>query len=250
MPIRRRGPTGTIVIETGDVESFVFANVMVADLPSEGLNEAAVVGAALTNWVKEVAREGKTLFVESCFTWEDPPAFVIDGPHLARGDLSVYVGLRDPYTPNEGEEPTPSQLYTWVDHGTPEHPIIPTGRSAYKVVTSKGTLAVPYLGTPRLVFKVPYKASTVPGQITSRYSAEGNRTIKSDGLIHPGVEPRGFSDQIGDIMQSRMDSGVQAVIDDALDSLTAGQRISDVAKKITTGLSRFFVRSKDRDLED
>ena len=70
------------------------------------------------------------------------------------------------------------QKYHWSDLGTPPHRIEAKNPSG------------------RLVFNAPYFPSTEPRVIASRKATRGTDQVVVEGVNHPGVEPRRFTETI------------------------------------------------------
>jgi hypothetical protein len=75
-------------------------------------------------------------------------------------------------------DPLGVQKYLWTDLGTEPHDINPTKPGG------------------RLVFDTPYYPSTEPRIIASKKASRGSTRVVAEGVHHPGVEPRRFTETI------------------------------------------------------
>lgn len=76
-----------------------------------------------------------------------------------------------------------TEIYGYVSRGTEAHIILPRNSS-------------------KLVFQTGYKSKTQPGSLRSGPSSYSGPVVYSDGVIHPGNEPRDFEGQIEEKYQS------------------------------------------------
>lgn len=156
-------PTISIEIDAEDVSDLV-----------ENM-EVWHVDRALKRARNELMRETLRLYARTVRTWNTRPEFetiIVDG----EGVYSYTIS-------------TQSAIYHWVDEGTGLH-----GPSHSKYPIPKPG----NLNAKTLRFRTNYDPKTKVGNLTSRYTqgAHGPYVFRKS-VMHPGIEGRGFTDQIG-----------------------------------------------------
>lgn len=99
---------------------------------------------------------------------------------------------------------TDSQIYAWVDLGTKgPYPIVPVRAKALR-------------------FFSPYKAATKPRVIGSTNASVGTTENFRQGVMHPGIKPRHFTDEIAKRVQKRAANVMRKELEKAINSEAVG----------------------------
>lgn len=121
------------------------------------------VMATVEKEMKAIHKDVDKDFDSTVRTWEHSVRFDREF-QSSRSRIRFFTGSQD-------------EIYTYVSGGTRPHRIVP--RRA-KVLAFPGT----------------FRAKTSPGTIPSRSGGSSGATVFSQGVMHPGSEPRHFDQQI------------------------------------------------------
>jgi hypothetical protein len=110
-------------------------------------------------------------------------------------DVSFVITIPEEYTRRIA---TDDEIYGMLNAGTPEHLILPRN-------------------VKLLRFNVPFRAKTVPQQISSGPGSIGSQTVFSRGVNHPGTDARDWDitialkwiDLVGKLFQDAIDEAVK-----------------------------------------
>lgn len=150
-------------------------------IPKKLIADPKKMARVLTNAMNGVAKDIQVDFKVTTQTWKHKIDFMVSSPAT--------------YTRRVA---TDSQLYAWVNDGTPEHDIFPKAGGILR-------------------FNTPFKPKTVPNKIMSGPGSRGtNVVISKHGVHHPGTKARAFDVAIrekwnwefGKIMQRSIDAEV------------------------------------------
>lgn len=129
-----------------------------AKVPQRGTGRLAVL-----NKLREVGKEIQADFEGTVSTWKHKPTFKVE-ISTAGGQPSVTVGTAD-------------EKYKWVDEGTSPHVIVPKKAKI---------LRFPSKSVPK----------TRPGNLTAGAGMVGGDEVFAHVVLHPGTQPRKFSEKI------------------------------------------------------
>lgn len=129
-----------------------------AKVPPKGKARLTVL-----NKLREVGKEIQEDFEGTVATWNHKPTFKID-ISTAGGQPSVTVGTAD-------------EKYKWVDEGTSPHVIVPKKAKI---------LRFPGKSVPK----------TRPGNLKAGAGMVGGDEVFAHVVLHPGTQPRKFSEKI------------------------------------------------------
>ena len=163
---------------------------------------AVPVQEALMEMLTDIGRIGVGLYKRTVVGWTFSPDFRSGDLSTKDGTLSALISGSGA-TPVEGKDATAEQIYDFVDRGTQPHTIDAKAPSISEVPTSFGTVLIGG-GQPMLVFQSDYFPSTSPGDLQSGQNSYGGQWIRTPSVDHPGVAPRGFSEQIGELLTAEM----------------------------------------------
>lgn len=135
---------------------------------------------AVAKGFTEIATESIGLYQKTTRTWKRQPKFYAE--RTARG---VTVN-------------TDSQIFQWVDEGT---------KGPYPIVAKRAKF---------LHFFSPYRAATKPRVIASYQARYGNVENFRRRVMHPGIKPRKFTDEISKRMQKRAAGIMRKHINEAI----------------------------------
>jgi hypothetical protein len=124
----------------------------------------------LNDVAEEMGREALRLFRGTVRTWRRKPTFQVL-TEARGGDVSILVGTDD-------------EIYGYVDRGTRPHVIRP--RNAR-----------------RLRFNSVFTAKTTPGSLQSGAGGSKPPTVYALEVLHPGTQPRGFTERILKIISAQ-----------------------------------------------
>lgn len=150
-------------------------------LPKQLIADPKKMARALENAMNGMAKDIQIDFQVTVQTWKHKADFSISSPAT--------------YTRRVA---TDSQIYAWVNDGTPAHDIFPKPGGILR-------------------FTTPFVSKTLPNQIMSRSGSKGTTmAISKRGVHHPGTTARNFDvkiqqkwdKQFGTIMQRAVDSEV------------------------------------------
>jgi hypothetical protein len=128
--------------------------------------------------------KAEELYKPTYQNWDNQPTFKKEGPKVETGDLMVEYSTED-------------VPFVWVDGGTEEHPIAAKNPS--------GVMRFTIDGSPKTQ---PGKLHSGPGQMGSDW-----RTAKE--LTHPGIEPRGFTEEVIKEVEPQVHEDTDKVIREA-----------------------------------
>lgn len=120
---------------------------------------------ALLNGMRRMGTKIKQDFEKTVATWKKKPKFEVM-VSLTQPGPTVVVDTND-------------EIYRYVSEGTKPHIILPKRAKA-------------------LAFKGTYTAKTVPGIIDARSGGASGADVFSQGVLHPGTQPRRFQKVIAD----------------------------------------------------
>lgn len=135
------------------------------------------------NELRSVGREVKRDYDGTVSNWkpENKPTFEMS-IGLSGGPTLIVVATGN------------TEIYEYVTLGTDAHIILPRN-------------------SPRLAFRTGYTAKTSPGSLQSGPGGYSGNIVYSQGVIHPGTEPRDFEGQIEEkyrkIFADRMEQAVE-----------------------------------------
>lgn len=133
-------------------------------IPKDVFGDTKKITRAVETTFNNAARAVKADFGVTTRTWKNRPEFKIDkGP-----------GFREVYTESE--------IYAYVDEGTPPHTIRPRPSNKYH----------------RLFWNYPFRAKTRPGWIGSNKGRVGSNLAVARQVRHPGTKARNFTQTIYD----------------------------------------------------
>lgn len=113
--------------------------------------------------MRAIGKEVKEDFEGTVSTWKEKPKFKLD-VSIAGGNPSIEVTTTD-------------EKYLWVDQGTSPHVIVP---KKAKILRFPGS-------------SVP---KTRPGNLKAASGMVGGKEVFAHVVLHPGTQPRKFSEQI------------------------------------------------------
>lgn len=128
--------------------------------------------AALDEVLLQAARQAAAVYIPTYNNWEEDnqPEFKVIGPKTVGGDRVV-------------EYSTTSTPYIWVDNGTD---------GPYEIHAKK---------SPVLTFRPDSKPKTQPGRFTSMPGFAGSEWRSAESVMHPGITPRKFTEEVAKLMQ-------------------------------------------------
>lgn len=140
---------------------------------------------ALFNGMRRIGTKMKADFEKTTKTWDNKPKFEVL-VSLAGGGATVLVD-------------TNSVIYGYVTKGTAEHVILPRRAKALR-------------------FGSVFRAKTTPGVIDSRAGGSSGPDVFSQGVLHPGTEPRNFDKIIARDWSRRFKREMESVMRDIRDA--------------------------------
>lgn len=136
--------------------------------------------------VRQSALDAQAMFGATIATWKHQPTFEMQ--HEATGRWGIK---------------TDSEIYHWVDVGTPPHTI-----AAKNVAYLK--------------FTVPFSPKTKPRYITSFAGSRGDHWVSKRSVQHPGIRARQFSQIIAQRAQAPTANRLRAALKAAINSEAVG----------------------------
>lgn len=128
--------------------------------------------AALDSILIQAAGQAAAAYIPSYHNWEEvnQPDFKLSGPKTVNGNREL-------------EYSTTSTPYVWVDNGT------------------DGPYEIHAKNFPVLSFKPDSKPKTQPGKLMSMPGFSGSQWRSAESVIHPGITPRHFTEEVVKIVQ-------------------------------------------------
>jgi hypothetical protein len=146
----------------------------------------------LLNAMRRAGTQVRKEFEKTTKTWDEKPKFETAVSLTGPGPVLMVA--------------TDDKVYNWVNNGTnvgkPKYPIIAgywTGKSQARALRFQGT----------------YTAKTVPGVIGSRNGGPSGDVVTRVMVMHPGIEPRHFDEDIEKLWQPRFKRLMEEAMKDA-----------------------------------